>query len=307
MKKLSMIMSILCISILFALPAFAQLAYQIDVGQDGTFETGGYISLPVSGTVTMDIYVSGYTCSTDQLFGTMSYILSDDSKVSVSGFPYDTANLGPWDSELSDFSQREPNVYYLATGNFNYVTVVGGRQKLGTMTLTGAANGCFTMRVANNLTSFGYGAYNDGYISDCILESKLPANAVLNVAVGTPGADLDADGVPACFDNCPTNSNPGQEDTLPPGGNSCGDACECEGNFDGDFDVDGTDASTFKGDFGRSKIVNPCTNGNPCNGDFSCNVNVDGTDASKFKSDFGRSQFNNRCPNIVTDPWCVYP
>ena len=32
----------------------------------------------------------------------------------------------------------------------------------------------------------------------------------------------------------------------------------CEGNFDGDTDVDGTDASVFKSDFGRSPFSDPC-------------------------------------------------
>ena len=32
----------------------------------------------------------------------------------------------------------------------------------------------------------------------------------------------------------------------------------CEGNFDYDKDVDGSDASTFKQDFGRSSLQNPC-------------------------------------------------
>jgi hypothetical protein len=32
----------------------------------------------------------------------------------------------------------------------------------------------------------------------------------------------------------------------------------CEGNFDYDEDVDGTDAFQFKTDFGRSKILDPC-------------------------------------------------
>ena len=32
----------------------------------------------------------------------------------------------------------------------------------------------------------------------------------------------------------------------------------CEGNFDYDKDVDGSDASTFKQDFGRSSILDPC-------------------------------------------------
>jgi hypothetical protein len=35
----------------------------------------------------------------------------------------------------------------------------------------------------------------------------------------------------------------------------------CEGNFDYDADVDGTDAFTFKTDFGRSGISNPCPGG----------------------------------------------
>jgi hypothetical protein len=32
----------------------------------------------------------------------------------------------------------------------------------------------------------------------------------------------------------------------------------CNGNFDADKDVDGSDASTFKSDFGRSGLKNPC-------------------------------------------------
>ena len=37
----------------------------------------------------------------------------------------------------------------------------------------------------------------------------------------------------------------------------------CEGNFDYDCDVDGSDASTFKSDFGRSKLSNPCPSAGP--------------------------------------------
>ena len=32
----------------------------------------------------------------------------------------------------------------------------------------------------------------------------------------------------------------------------------CNGNFDNDQDVDGTDAATFKSDFGRSVFEEPC-------------------------------------------------
>ena len=61
-------------------------------------------------------------------------------------------------------------------------------------------------------------------------------------------------------DNCPTVTNEDQADSYPPLGNSCGDACECEGNFDCDEDQDGGDAAAFKADFGRSGFKNPCTN-----------------------------------------------
>ena len=64
----------------------------------------------------------------------------------------------------------------------------------------------------------------------------------------------DGEGAGHGCDNCPATPNNDQSDSYPSGGNGCGDACECEGNFDDDLDVDGTDASTFKMDFGRSKI-----------------------------------------------------
>jgi predicted extracellular nuclease len=77
-------------------------------------------------------------------------------------------------------------------------------------------------------------------------------------------------------------------------------AWECKADFDCDRDVDGTDASQFKNDFGRSVFLNPCTNQDQCRGDFDCDSDVDGTDASEFKNDFGRSPFLNPC-----DPQCT--
>ena len=119
--------------------------------------------------------------------------------------------------------------------------------------------------------------------------------------------DYDCDGVTDGIDNCSNQPNPDQEDTLPPGGNGCGDACECEGNFDSDQDVDGSDAQKFKADFGRSTFLDPCNTLSPCNGDFDCDGDCDGSDAQKFKADFGRSTFLDPCPLCSTDPWCVYP
>jgi hypothetical protein len=125
---------------------------------------------------------------------------------------------------------------------------------------------------------------------------------------GIADTDIDTDGIPDCIDNCSTVENADQQDFYPyPQGNNCGDACECEGNFDGDADQDGTDAFTFKQDFGRSILQNPCITITPCNGDFSCDGDCDGSDAFTFKQDFGRSTIANPCPDCVTAPWCAYP
>ena len=119
------------------------------------------------------------------------------------------------------------------------------------------------------------------------------------------GAD-DGEGIGHGCDNCRTIANPDQEDIYPPQGNGIGDACDCEGNFACDLDVDGTDASIFKLYFGRSAVNDPCTASDSCRGDFSCDGDVDGSDASLFKSDFGRSGASNPCPACVVGDWCSY-
>jgi hypothetical protein len=118
--------------------------------------------------------------------------------------------------------------------------------------------------------------------------------------------DADGDEWEDSLDNCPNTSNTLQEESRPPGGNGIGDACECEGDFACDDDVDGSDASTFKADFGRSVMVHSCIAGDTCNGDFNCDGDVDGTDASLFKQDFGRSSIQNPCPVCVAGAWCIY-
>ena len=126
----------------------------------------------------------------------------------------------------------------------------------------------------------------------------------------SPYSDSDEDGDPDTCDNCPIIPNENQSDTYPPQGNSIGDACECEGNFNcsADQDVDGTDAAIFKGDFGRSAMTEPCIAGDTCNGDFNCDGDADGSDAALFKSDFGRSSMQNPCPLCAIGmQWCSYP
>ncbi len=101
--------------------------------------------------------------------------------------------------------------------------------------------------------------------------------------------------------------NPGYVEKLLQDSISSIESVLCEGDFDCDGDCDGSDAATFKADFGRSIFVDPCTNGDQCHGDFDCDVDVDGTDAALFKADFGRSTFSNPCPGCEVGDWCSYP
>ena len=60
----------------------------------------------------------------------------------------------------------------------------------------------------------------------------------------------------------------------------------CEGDFDGDSDVDGSDLAVFAADFGRTDCSDDCE------GDFEPDGDVDGSDLAIFAADFGRTD----CP-----------
>jgi hypothetical protein len=113
------------------------------------------------------------------------------------------------------------------------------------------------------------------------------------------------DGIPSGADNCPDTYNSDQEDTYPPQGNGIGDACDCEGNFDCDGDVDTDDIRAFLLDFGRNPYNDPCTN-DWCNGDFNCDGGVASEDLTKMLEDLGRNLYNNPCPDCVGGDWCSY-
>jgi len=65
--------------------------------------------------------------------------------------------------------------------------------------------------------------------------------------------------------------------------------CLCEGDFDNDSDVDGSDLAVFAADFGRTN----CDQGEPCEGNFDSDNDVDGSDLAVFAADFGRTD----CPH----------
>ncbi len=58
----------------------------------------------------------------------------------------------------------------------------------------------------------------------------------------------------------------------------------CEGDFDQDGDVDGSDLGVFSADFGSTN----CSANPVCEGDFDNDGDVDGTDLGLFSADFGR-------------------
>jgi len=118
--------------------------------------------------------------------------------------------------------------------------------------------------------------------------------------------DADGDGIPDSGDNCPDTDNPGQEDTYPSQGNGIGDACDCEGDFNCDGDVDAFDIDTFLTNFGRNSYVNPCVSVNPCTGDFSCDGDVDADDIVTLLEDFGRGKYDRPCPQCSGEAWCSY-
>jgi len=118
--------------------------------------------------------------------------------------------------------------------------------------------------------------------------------------------DYDNDAINDADDNCPFTANPGQEDTYPPQGNSIGDACECEGDFDCDGDIDKYDLETFMANYNQGQRNAPASAVDISKGDFDCDLDVDDKDQIIFLEDFGRDQSNNPCPPCKVGEWCSY-
>ena len=109
-----------------------------------------------------------------------------------------------------------------------------------------------------------------------------------NLAPALPTTDIDGDGrqiddpmVPDTGSGAPPIVDMGADEFVPL-------ALACEGNFDDDGDVDGSDLATFAADFGRTD----CASAPACEGDFDYDNDVDGSDLAVFAADFGRTD----CP-----------
>ncbi len=117
MKKPLKILFVCLTLILSAVQAFAQLSYEIDVGQDGTFETGGLFYIdPERPNVKVDFYIDNYSCPPDdKLHEVETYISLDANQVSVVDcYAFDSLHGGPF--ALGGCSLMESNIYYINAG-----------------------------------------------------------------------------------------------------------------------------------------------------------------------------------------------
>jgi hypothetical protein len=159
------------------------LFYEIDVGQDGSFETGSVVNLFGQTDVGIDLYVNSYDCPpSDLLLAVQTHIALDESLVQVNScIPYDTDHGGPFDPALSFCDKMMADVYKLTAADFNLIPVKDGKQKVGTIKVTCIGEGITDLVIANDLTAYGYPAYTDGLLADCNGEDLFPVDAVVTI------------------------------------------------------------------------------------------------------------------------------
>lgn len=261
-----------------------------------------------------NVYLTGWASNSPPFFSfptTPGAYNEDGDGVFVSKFD---SNLG---SLLASTFVGSGGGYSIELDSDGNVYVAGGTSSADYPTTLCAydddVNGSdgFISKLNNSLSTLLASTFIGGSGSDGLSSFLLINN---HVYVAGPTESTDYPTTPGAFDN---TWNGGTYDvyvskldkslTYPDtDGDGIGDVCECEGNFDCDEDCDGTDASIFKDNFGRSSFNSPCSNSIPCNGDFDCDTDVDGTDATLFKSDFGRSPFLDPCPTCEFSECCVY-
>ena len=117
MKKICKILFVCLTVTLSVVKAFAQLSYEIDVGQDGIFETGGLFYFDPEGpNVNVDFYLDNYSCpSYEHLWGVETYISLDANQCSVVDcYAFSSQHGGPF--SLGACTLMEPNVYFIDAG-----------------------------------------------------------------------------------------------------------------------------------------------------------------------------------------------
>jgi hypothetical protein len=117
MKKPLKILFVCLTVSLSAAQAFAQLSYEIDVGQNRIFETGGLFHVDPEGpNVKVDFYIDNYSCPpNDKLWGVETYISLDANQCSVVDcYAFNSVHGGPF--ALGGCTMKESNVYFIHAG-----------------------------------------------------------------------------------------------------------------------------------------------------------------------------------------------
>jgi len=132
-------------------------------------------------------------------------------------------------------------------------------------------------------TTVTYSDVEDGYPG----EGNICSNPILNVCLQIfPFSPCIDRGNPDCQynDACLPPSLEGVRNDM--GAHGGPGACEwiyCDGDFDCDVDIDGSDLAVFAADFGRTDCDVDCE------GDFDNDGDVDGSDLAVFATNFGQT------------------
>ena len=138
----------------------------------------------------------------------------------------------------------------------------------------------------------------DGY-EQCDDGNTLNGDCCSSVCTAEVGSPCPSDGLYCngnefcnVFAECGHSGNPcGAGTVCSEGLDTCITQTFCKGNFDFDKDVDGTDASVFKSNFGRSALQNPCPSDGPAP------VERTGQVSSWYTGDDGSTQYGVESPS----------
>ena len=167
----------------------------------------------------------------------------------------------------------------------------GLRNGSGTLTVTNSIvfynaknlNGTISYSQIDGTATVTYSDVQDGYDGEGNINVHPILGSCLQILPGslcTDAGDPDPQYNDVCF---PPSLGAVRNDMGAHGGPG---ACQweyCNGDFDCDLDIDGSDLSVFAADFGRTDC------NNDCNGDFDGDDDVDGSDLAVFAANFGQT------------------
>ena len=179
-----------------------------------------------------------------------------------------------------------------STGSVSWQKTYGGSQMDLGYSIQQTSDGEF---IATGETP-SYGNSYDIWVLKLDTTGNIPDCDLIDETVVTPSdttvTPIVTTAIPADTTITPQNTSADIEDTDASVEEQCFyELPFCEGDFDVDGDVDGSDLAVFAADFGRTDCLSDCE------GDFDGDGDVDGSDLATFASDFGRTD----CPVDLND------